>query len=149
MRKRPLCLFAVLLLLFLWLFPKEIRLKKPDIPSGESLVLTGTVAKREQTEEKQVYYLKHCRCSQSASEFSVLAYTEKGHSYPIGCTLSLYGTIYELEKAGNPGQFDAESYYRSQGICAAFQSERETQESGKCNVFMEAAAKAREFFAQS
>ena len=52
MKKRPLCLVAVLLLLILWILPEDVWLIKPDIPSGEKLVLTGTVSKREQKEER-------------------------------------------------------------------------------------------------
>ncbi len=123
MERRPLCLAALLLVLTLWILPKDVWLKKPDIPSGENLTITGTVTKREQKEEKQVYYLKNCLCEQTNSKFSVLAYTPKGDLYPIGCELSLYGTIYQLSKADNPGQFDGESYYQSQGILYTFQTE--------------------------
>lgn len=123
MRKRPLCLAAVLLVLVLWILPKDVWLKEPDIPSGEMLTITGKVIKREQKEDKQVYYLKNCLCGQTDSSVSVLAYTPKGDSYPIGCELSLYGTIYQLNKADNPGQFDAESYYQSQGVLYTFQAE--------------------------
>ena len=123
MRRRPLCLATVLLLLVIWMIPKDVWLKKPDIPSGEILTITGTVTKREQKEDKQVYYLKNCLCEQTNSKISVLAYTQKGESYPIGCELSLYGTIYQLNKADNPGQFDGESYYQSQGILYTFQTE--------------------------
>lgn len=125
MRKRPLCLVAALLILILWILPKDVWLKEPDISSGEKVLITGRVTKREQKEEKQVYYLKDCRCSRTDSKFSVLAYTSKGDSYPIGCELSLYGTIYQLNQADNPGQFDAQSYYQSQGILYTFQTEAE------------------------
>ena len=123
MRRRPLCFAALLLILLLWMLPKDVWLKEPDIPSGEEVTLTGTVMKREQKEEKQVYYLKDCLCSGTDSKFSVLAYTSKGDSYPIGCELSLYGTIYQLNEADNPGQFDGNLYYQSQGILYTFQTE--------------------------
>lgn len=111
MRKRPLCLIAIFLLLIIWILPKDIWLKQPDIHSGEKIMITGTVTKREPKEENQAYYLKKCQSDNSNSEFSVLAFTQKGISYPIGCELSLYGTIYQLNPADNPGQFDAESFY--------------------------------------
>ena len=123
MRKRPLCIVAVLLLFSLWILPKDVWYEIPDIPSGEKLCITGEVIKREQKEDKSVYYLKSCQSDNSDSIFSVLAYTPKGDSYPIGCELSLYGTIYQLEKAGNPGQFNAVDYYQSQGILYTFQAE--------------------------
>lgn len=131
MRKRPLCLAAVILLLIIWLFPKEHWYKMPMLPSGETVCVTGTVGKREQKEDKQVYYLKNCLEEQTGSEFSMLAYIKTGDIYPIGCRLSLYGTIYHLNKAGNPGQFDAESYYQSQGICYTFQTEAVLECTGK------------------
>lgn len=123
MQRRPLCLAAVLLLLTLWILPKDVWIEKPDILSGELLTVKGTVTKREQKEDKQVYYLKDCLCDKTVSKFSMLAYIQEGNSYPIGCELSLYGTIYQLNKADNPGQFDAESYYQSQGILYTFQAE--------------------------
>ncbi len=123
MSRRPLCLAAILLLLMMWMIPKDVWYDTPDIPSGTTLTVTGTVIKREQTEEKQLLYLKECLCEQTASKFSVLAYTQKGTSYPIGCEISLYGTIYQLNPADNPGQFDGESYYQSQGILYTFQTE--------------------------
>ena len=123
MRRRPLCLAAVFLLLILWILPKNVWLREPDIPSGENLTVVGTITQREQKEEKQVYYLKNCLCDRTDSEFSMIAYVTEGDSYPIGCEISLYGTIYQLNKADNPGQFDAESYYQSQGILYSFQTE--------------------------
>ena len=130
-RRRPLCLIAVLLLMILWILPKDVWLKKPDIPSGEMMTITGTVVRREQTEERQVYYLKECQCILTDSKFSVLAYTQKGDLYPIGCEISLYGTIYQLNKADNPGQFDGDSFYQSQGILYTFQTETVTSVRGE------------------
>jgi len=123
MRKRPLCFAALLLILGLWILPKDVWLEKPDIPSGETVVITGTVTKREAKDASQAYYLKNCQCDRTDSNFSVLAFTQKGTSYPIGCELSLYGTIYQVTPADNPGQFDGESYYQSQGILYTFQAE--------------------------
>lgn len=120
-RKRPLCLAALLLVMILWILPKDVWLKEPDIPSGKTITITGTVIKREAKEESQAYYLKNCQWDRNDSKFSVLAFTQKGTSYPIGCELSLYGTIYQLSPSDNPGQFDAESYYQSQGILYTFQ----------------------------
>lgn len=123
MRRRPLCLLTVMILLILWILPKDVWLKEPDIPHGETLLVTGTVTKREQKENSQVYTLKNCLCEHSDAAFSMLAYIQKGISYPIGCELSLYGTIYQLNKADNPGQFDAEGFYQSQGILYTFQTD--------------------------
>ncbi|MBQ8857402.1 MAG: DNA internalization-related competence protein ComEC/Rec2 [Lachnospiraceae bacterium] len=145
MRKRPLCLAAVLLLMILWILPKDVWLIQPDIPSGKILTITGTVTKREQKEDKQVYYLNNCLCNQTDSKISVLAYTPKGDSYPIGCELSLYGTIYQLNKADNPGQFDGESYYQSQGILYTFQTETVVYARGGSFV-REGLIKLREYF---
>ncbi len=147
MRRRPLCLAALLLILLLWMLPKDVWLKKPDIPSGEEVTLTGTVIKREQKEEKQVYYLKNCLCSRTDSKISVLAYTSKGDSYPIGCELSLYGTIYQLNEADNPGQFDGNLYYQSQGILYTFQTEAVTGFQGGSFV-REKIAGLREYFGE-
>lgn len=147
MRRRPLCLAAILLFLILMLIPKDVWLKKPDIPSGKAMVLSGTVVKREQKEEKNIYYLKNCLCEQTNSKFSVLAYTPKGDLYPIGCKISLYGTIYQLNKADNPGQFDGNSYYQSQGILYTFQTEFVISYEGK-NYLKDTLAQIREFIGE-
>ena len=146
MRKRPLCLAALLLLLGLWILPKDVWLEKPDIPSGEPVMITGTVVKREEKEARWAYYLKDCRCDRTDSNFSVLAFTQKGISYPIGCELSLYGTIYQVTPADNPGQFDGESYYQSQGILYTFQTETVLSASGEY-FLRERIAKLKEYFA--
>ena len=147
MQKRPLCLAAILLVLVLWILPKDVWLEKPDIPSGELLTVTGTVTKREQKEEQQVYYLKDCLCTQTNSKFSMLAYIPKGMTYPVGCELSLYGTIYQVNKADNPGQFDGESYYQSQGILYTFQTKEVVSHRGE-HVLKEALTCMREYFAE-
>lgn len=145
MRRRPLCLAAILLLLILWILPKDVWLQVPDIPSGELLTITGTVTKREQKEEQQVYYLKDCLCAMTDSKFSILAYLKESDSYPVGCEISLYGTIYQLNKADNPGQFDAESYYQSQGILYTFQTERVISAYGK-DILRESLTCLKEYF---
>lgn len=147
MRRRPLCLAALLLILILWILPKDVWLKEPDIPSGENLTITGVVMKREQKEDKQAYYLKNCLCQQTNSKFSVLAYIPKGYLYPIGCELSLNGTIYQLSKADNPGQFDGESYYQSQGILYTFQAETVISFQGGGGL-KEKLQRLREYFSQ-
>ena len=147
MQKRPLCFAAILLVIILWILPKDVWLKKPDIPSGEILTITGIVYKREQKEDQQVYYLKNCLCVQTNSKFSVLAYTPKGVSYPVGCELSLYGTIYQVNKADNPGQFDGESYYQSQGILYTFQTETVLDYKG-IHYLKESLTRIREYFAE-
>ena len=147
MRKRPLCLIAIFLLLIIWILPKDIWLKQPDIPSGEKIMITGTVTKREPKEENQAYYLKKCQSDNSNSEFSVLAFTQKGISYPIGCELSLYGTIYQLNPADNPGQFDAESFYQSQGILYTFYVESVIEVQGKA-VLKDKITNLRDYFSK-
>lgn len=147
MRRRPLCLAALLLILSLWLLPKDVWLRKPDIPSGEKLSVSGTVVWREQKEEKQAYILKNCRFGREHSKISIFVYLPSGESYPIGCELSLYGTIYQLNKADNPGQFDQESFYQSQGILYTFQADRVLT----CNYqvsFGELPVRLREFLAE-
>ena len=39
MRKRPLCLIAIFLLLIIWILPKDIWLNEPDISSGEKIMI--------------------------------------------------------------------------------------------------------------
>ncbi len=147
MRRRPLCLAALLLLLILWILPKDVWYNTPDIPSGKSVTITGTVTKREEKEDSQAYYLKNCLCDSTKSKFSVLAFTQKGTSYPIGCELSLYGTIYQVNPADNPGQFDGESYYQSQGILYTFQTDAVLEARGAW-LFIEKVILLREYLSR-
>ena len=147
MRRRPLCLVAILLLFILWILPEDVWFQKPDIPSGEKVLLTGTVSKREQTETRTAYVIENCQCDKSNSTFSVLAYTQKGTSYPIGCELSIYGTIYQVNKADNPGQFDGRSYYQSQGILYTFFVDAVTTAEGERRI-LEKMTSLREYFAK-
>ena len=148
MRRRPLCLAAILLLLILWMLPEDVWFQEPDIPSGEKVLLTGIVSKREQTEERTAYELKNCQCDKSNSTFSVLAYTQKGTSYPIGCELSVFGTIYQVNEADNPGQFDGRSYYQSQGILYTFFVDTVVDTEGEY-FFLEKITSLRESLAKS
>lgn len=147
MRRRPLCIAVVLLLMILWILPENVWLKEPDIPSGENLTVTGVVTKREEKEDKQVYYMKNCQTGSSDSKFSMIVYLSEDDSYPIGCTLSVYGTIYQLNKATNPGQFDAETYYQSMGILYTFQAERVLTWEGE-TVWKEKITCCREYLAK-
>ncbi len=126
MTKRPLCLAAFLLLFLLWCIPKEVWLTEPDIPSATEGSLTGTIYRREETGERQVYYLKNCLRNGTESIPNVLVYEKSTDAYSVGNTITFYGTIYQLNEATNPGQFDGEFYYQCQGIVYTFQSEGST-----------------------
>lgn len=137
--KRPLCLASVLFL-GIWLFlAGGLHLAEDQKPSpleqcaqdGEEIVLQGTVSKREERPEYQMYDLTdvHIRLKeQFIEESKLLVYveqisnqtTEKEQSdvVPVGSRIQVNGEIHFFEEARNPGNFDRKFYYRKQGIHA-------------------------------
>ena len=138
--KRPLCLASVLFL-GIWLFlagglhlaedQKPSPLEQQCAQDGEEIVLQGTVSKREERPEYQMYDLTdvHIRLKeQFIEESKLLVYveqisnqtTEKEQSdvVPVGSRIQVNGEIHFFEEARNPGNFDRKFYYRKQGIHA-------------------------------
>ncbi|MGN0335425.1 MAG: DNA internalization-related competence protein ComEC/Rec2 [Lachnospiraceae bacterium] len=137
MSKRPLCILAFLLFLILLQIPEEVWLEKPAIPSGTPVSLSGTVKRREEKGEKQIYYLKNCFVNETESVSNVLVYEESEYAYPVGSKITLYGKIYQLNQATNPGEFDSNFYYQCRNIVYTFQTECGATEAVGKNHLME------------
>ena len=129
MKKRPLCLaciglMAVILLLKLSGSP---FLGEPDLPPAartavqekQDVYVSGQIFKRAKKANSFRYYLKQTLLFIQEQEIPlgniyITARTEK--KYPVGGTVLVSGTLEQPEQAGNPGQFDARSYYACQKI---------------------------------
>ncbi len=137
MVKRPLCLAAVLLIGIQAVLTGGFRTAKDLKPSGlelaardgESVSLAGTVARREEKAEYQVYYLTDNQVrlkDQIIEESKVLVYIKREESQNIqhrqiavGNTIYLTGEVSFFDGASNPGNFDMKFYYQKQGIHAS------------------------------
>lgn len=137
MRYRPLCMVWIALMVSVWLL-KMVGAPifgKPDltpraeerIRSEDSLALSGTIQSRSESASSMQYILCHVSMSDgsgillSAGDRPVeiprlLVITEKENVFPIGSVVRCSGDVERIEAPGNPGQFDARSYYESKGI---------------------------------
>lgn len=121
MRKRPLCILGFFLLLLIWWIPKDVWFQESDIPCEIPIQVTGIISHREESSEKQIYYLRNCQIPDGKSIPNILIYDTSLEAYTVGSYVAFYGKIYPLNPATNPGQFDQKLYYQSQGIGYTFQ----------------------------
>jgi len=116
MRKRPLCMAVLVVVVVLWLLPAKIWFADPDL-EGKSPpeTLRGKVWRLETRANGQTVYLRNSNISDTGT---ILVYLDAEPEISIGNTLSIRQpfTLQEPEPPGNPGQFDARLYYQTQGI---------------------------------
>lgn len=135
MIKRPLCLIAVLILgiqAFRVGGGQKVKDLNPSpiektAVSGETVTVEGTVYRREERSEYQMYYLTEnqiCLKQQIIYESKILVYIKQyenqtSNLIEIGNKVRLTGKVQFFEPAANPGNFDQKFYYQKQGIHAA------------------------------
>ena len=160
MKKRPLaflCLLAALLL-----FPAGVtgtdRKDAYEEWDGKRVTLTGRVYKKETVSQVEgpvsVVYLKLWEDKrEGAGEADmgppgkrVICYLSFGQREPeIGSTVRLSGKLKAFERASNPGQFDAISYYQIFGISYRLSQAEISAKTAKYNRFMETLYTFRRF----
>ena len=115
MKKRPLCMAALVLTVLLWLLPAGIWMEDPDPAAGPAEPLKGEICRIEPGERGQAVYLKHTNLSRTGI---ILVYFEAEQSFSIGNTIQIKGNHrYKAPEAPrNPGQFDARLYYQSRHV---------------------------------
>ena len=186
MRKWPLCLAAVCFLVIQMILAGGFGLAKDSRPSplelcaGENdpVTVTGTVCRREQTENYQVYYLTDNQVrtdQQIIKESKLLVYVkqenanqnknsnffsadsekkqsnnsdEERKQIKTGNRILITGTVSFFEHATNPGNFDRKFYYQKQGIHALIWAENIQQEDDSCWFFREKLAELRQTCAE-
>lgn len=134
MRKRPLCLIAVLFLGIQAVLVGGLGAVEDFKPSGleknaedgDILVVQGRVSRREEKPEYQVYNLTENQIrldEQIIEESKVLVYVKREESQnqqiEVGNIIRIQGKISFFQEAVNPGNFDQKFYYQKQGIHAA------------------------------
>ena len=165
--KRPLCLAAVVCVLFSFLY---IRLDGGASPPAEELVLqcTGRILDKQLKESYGSSYwqvtLEEVRVIgedvpqtekgetpeallpeaffREMERRKVLCSLKPGEAEPIvGEMLTVQGRLRNWEKASNPGQFDFGRWYRSQGIVAQLKRAEVVEESGTKNSLLDGSVK--------
>lgn len=126
MKRRPLatvCLVLCLCLLAGTFFDTE-ETSLPAGWEGESVLVKGKVYQKEETDgnntKQTILYLKLYSASVAGEQFSfmpgkeqVICYLKAGQKEPeTGSMIIAKGKLKYFQKATNPGQFDAASYYR-------------------------------------
>ena len=127
MRKRPLCIIAVLFILVQIIISEGLGVYKNKDPSGfilestekKSAFVTGYVSKREDRENSQRLVIKDAKIiydNQVYDESKILAYAGKNNQIKIGNKIKIKLQIESIEGPRNPGNFDEKKYYAKQGI---------------------------------
>lgn len=88
MKKRPLCMAALVLTVLLWLLPAGIWMEDPDPAAGPAEPLKGEICRIEPGERGQAVYLKHTNLSRTGI---ILVYFEAEQSFSIGNTIQIKG----------------------------------------------------------
>lgn len=133
MRKRPLCLIAILFLGIQAVLTGGFQIAEDFKPSnletyteeGDSLTVQGRISRREEKPEYQVYDLTDNQIrlnEQIIEESKVLVYIKREESQnqqlAVGNTIRVQGKVSFFQEAVNPGNFDQKFYYQKQGIHA-------------------------------
>ena len=126
MKRRPLttvCL-VIVLLFYLGTLLADTPPSGYEELEGETVIITGIVKQKEQINQdgldRSVLYLEmltfqkdSIRIQPAESRETVICYMTSNQMIPeIGSVVKVKGMIKYFTKASNPGQFDAQSYYR-------------------------------------
>ena len=115
MRKRPLCLAALVLTLALLVLPAELWMKTSPLPEGRGSpeFLSGEICAIDPGGE--AVSLTHTNLSDTGI---ILVYFDAGTDFSIGNTIRIEKNfeLKEPERPANPGQFDARLYYQTKDI---------------------------------
>lgn len=163
MIKRPLAVICLGVTVVLYLF---VRLKAvPDTDysefQGEVLNVTGKVYKKETTEQSgspvSVLYLKLDKADNTGqlgekADFigkKVICYLKAGQpEAEMGSTVQIQGKMSCFERAANPGQFDARSYYLISGISYRLNQAEIKAKTIEYNKLAQGLYRLRMFFSQ-
>ncbi|MCR1839418.1 DNA internalization-related competence protein ComEC/Rec2 [Murimonas intestini] len=171
MRKRPMCLACLLLLLGMLLFSSGASDKDADrkISGNDSVSVEGQVYKREEKANSLQIYLKNIsiiqpgqtgsqNTSQPENAENYGAMLEKSNllirldknqnKIKIGTYVRAAGILKEPEKATNPGQFDFARYYAAKGIYYILDDARTLAVSGSYDLILETLCSLRETLAK-
>lgn len=163
MVKRPLgfaCLM-ISIVLYLAVSLKPAPYKDYSAYAGQSLSVEGRVYKKEMVRQTgktvMVLYLKltseagreHGKVQDVPGGEKVICYLESGQEEPeMGSVVRITGKVVNFERASNPGQFDAYSYYQILGISYRLNQAVISAKSQKYNGLTQTVYQIRSFLSQ-
>lgn len=127
MRQRPLAVFALLVFAILWLLPVRLFYEPLQVSEKCEVQVKGRITRRIHKEDETQLYLRDCQIQYGEEQFEtryLLAYLKTTTKYPVGCYLSLSGTLYPIEEPTNPGQFNSKLYYQGKKIAYMLYADR-------------------------
>lgn len=129
MKRRPLCLACIGLMIALWVMklagfpvcgePAVSSAVRGVLQERTEIHVRGQIYRRERKTNSFRYYLKNTILLIKNQEIplgTIYVTARTGQVYPVGGEVLAAGTLEMPEKARNPGQFDARSYYACQKI---------------------------------
>lgn len=161
--RRPLCCvcvaFVVTVFLYLKISPPPEQV--PDWPEGERVILLGEVCQKEYKSEYQkitlIIQLKNVKrwsldIEQNEKETkrgNVICYIDVSEDLiepKAGSTIAVEGEISYFDKAGNPGEFDAQEYYQILGVDFRLYKAKIRTEGSRYSVYHEVLYQLRRHF---
>lgn len=121
MKRRPLASFCMVFLMIQILL--LIQRNGEDVSlsiSSDLQKITGVVYRKSSTSKTQVLYLRNSSIKQT----NLLIYDDSFTDIPMGKTITFMGIFQPFERARNPGNFDAFSYYQKQHIVGSVWCEK-------------------------
>lgn len=154
MVKRPLCFTCLIisLLFYLIISIKPVSYIDYSVFKGKEITVEGKVYKKEIVRQADdsvmVLYLKLTSGEGlKQKEKKVICYLKSGEIEPeMGSTVSLIGKLSNFERASNPGQFDAYSYYQISGISYRLNQASILAKSTNYNILTQTLYQIRGFF---
>lgn len=129
MRKRPLCVWCLVMIAVLWFVS---RWENPDGPGSpidicrkeitkndEICTVRGKVEARGQGPTSYYYILEEAYLKIHSNTYSISKiklYAKEKKKIPIGAKVMAEGRVQPVEAPSNPGEFDAAVYYGQRGI---------------------------------
>ena len=124
MIKRPLGFLCLAMVAMLYIFVRKNPAPRMeyDLSQGKSFTVVGKVYRKEAVIQRDypvsVLYLKNVQDGDTAhGDTKIICYLKAGQPEPeLGSCIKVKGKLKTFERASNPGQFDACSYYQISGI---------------------------------
>ena len=129
MKRRPVCLVCLLLMLCIWLMglagfarisgnplPESVQLYIEKHPEA---VICGEVQQYQATEYSLSAYLKHVCLIVGSEQIPIKnlrVFLKSNKEFPIGTTVKISGKLEEIPEPRNPGEFDSRQFYACQKI---------------------------------
>lgn len=157
MKKRPLCLLCMILVICMCIFRASVGSWEtsdvPDLPGGQAeaapLRLTGQIYRCEYKEDKLILFLKQTILSVDSKQKVQLknvriSCKDREAAYEPGDRICAEGMLRSVSAPTNPGEFDAENYYGAEKVSYTMWEPKLKLQSRPAFSFLRTLARIRE-----